>query len=131
MDLKQIKIFEKLNPLLSINVFGFEEGFYPLRISETKKINIDLLLVSDEEKQHYCLINSLSRLISNEVTKHKESMEFCRRCLNHFPNKKKLKIHEEYCFKNEMVKIEMPKEGSLISFNHHNRSIKVPFVFLC
>ena len=23
----------------------------------------------------------------------------------------------------------MPKEGSLISFNHHNRSIKVPFVF--
>ena len=28
-----------------------------------------------------------------------------------------------------MVKIEMPKEGSSISFNHHNRSIKVPFVF--
>ena len=23
----------------------------------------------------------------------------------------------------------MPKKGSLISFNHHNRSIKVPFVF--
>ena len=56
-------------------------------------------------------------------------MEICRSCLNHFPNKKKLKIHEEYCFKNEMVKIEMPKEGSSISFKHHNRSIKVPFVF--
>ena len=28
-----------------------------------------------------------------------------------------------------MVKIEMPKEGSSISFNHYNRSIKVPFVF--
>ena len=28
-----------------------------------------------------------------------------------------------------MVKIEMPKEGSSIFFNHHNRSIKVPFVF--
>ena len=31
-------------------------------------------------------------------------------------------------FSNETVKIEMPKEGSSISFIHHNRSIKVPFV---
>ena len=71
----------------------------------------------------------MSRLISNKLTKHCGSVEICRRCLNHFPNKKKLKIHEEYCLKNEVVKIEMPKEGSLISFNHHNQSIKVPFVF--
>ena len=78
VDLKQIKIFEKLNPLLSINVFGFEEGFYPLIISETKKrINIDLLLISDREKQHYCLIKSLSRLLSSELTNHNGSMKFC------------------------------------------------------
>ena len=127
VDLKQIKI----NPLLSINVFGFEEDFYPLLISERKKrINIDLLLISNEKKkQHYCLINSLSRLISSKLTKHNGSVNICRRCLNHFPNEKKLKIHKEYCSNNETIKIEMPKEGSLISFNHHNRSIKVPFVF--
>ena len=130
VDLKQIKIFEKLNPLLSINVFGFEEDSYPLLISERKKrINIDLLLISDREKQHYCLIKNLSRLISSKLTKHNGSVNICRRCLNHFPNEKKLKIHKEYCSNNEAVKIEMPKEGSLISFNHHNRSIKVPFVF--
>ena len=128
VKLKDI-IFEKLNPKISINVFGFEEGFYPLRISKTKRrINIDLLLISDREKQHYCLIKSLSRLLSNEVTKHKESMELCRRCLNHFPNEKKLKSHEEYCSNNEAIQIEMPEKGSLISFNHHNRSIKIPFV---
>ena len=56
-------------------------------------------------------------------------MNICRRCLNHFPNEKKLKIHKEYCSNNEVVQIEMPKEGSLISFNHHNRTMKVPFVF--
>ena len=56
-------------------------------------------------------------------------MTICRRCLNHFPNEKKLKIHKEYCLNNEAVKIEMPKEESLTSFNQHNRSIKVPFVF--
>ena len=129
VDLKQIKIFEKLNPLLSINVFGFEEVFYPLRISEIKKrINIDLLLISDEKRQHYCLINSLSRLVSNKLTKHNGSVNICRRCLNHFPNAKKLKIHKEYCSNNETVKIEMPKEGSCVSFVHHNRSVRVPFV---
>ena len=129
VDLKQIKIFEKLNPLLSINVFGFEEVFYPLRIAEIKKrINIDLLLISDEKKQHYCLINSLSRLVSNKLTKHNGSVNICRRCLNHFPNAKKLKIHKEYCLNNETVKIEMPKEGSCVSFVHHNRSVRVPFV---
>ena len=82
-----------------------------------------------KKKQHYCLIKSLSRLISNKLTKHNGSLNICRRCLNHFPNAKKFKIHEEYCSNNETVKIEMPKEESFISFNHHNRSMKVPFVF--
>ena len=48
--------------------------------------------------------------------------------MNHFPNEEKLKIHEEYCLKNQAIRIEMPEEGSFISFIHHNRSIKVPFV---
>ena len=82
VDLKQIKIFEKLNPLLSINCFGFEEDFYPLLISERKKrINIDLLLISNEKKQqHYCLIKSLSRFFSSKLTKHNGSVNICRRC---------------------------------------------------
>ena len=131
VDLKQIKIFEKNNPDISINVFGYEGEVYPLKISKIKKrINIDLLLISDEEKQHYCLIKNLSRLIRSKLTKHCGTAEICRSCLNHFPDKKKLENHEEYCFQNETVKIEMPKEGSSIFFNHHNRSIKVPFVLL-
>ena len=51
VDLKQIKIFEKNNPSISINVFGFEDEVYPLKISKDKKINnIDLLLIADEKK---------------------------------------------------------------------------------
>ena len=89
VDLKQIKIFEKNNPQISINVFGLEKDIYPLRIPETQKsFHVDLLLLSDEEKQHYCLIKNLSRLISNKLTKHCGSVEICQRCLNHFPNKK-------------------------------------------
>ena len=100
VKLKEIKIFEKLNPKLSINVFGFEGGFYPLRISKTKRrININLLLISEREKQHYCLIKSLSRLLSSELSMHNGSMEFCRRCLNHFPNKKKIFYSRRILFK--------------------------------
>ena len=129
VGLKAIKIFENNNPSISINVFGYEEEVYPLKIAKEKRINnIDLLWISDEKKQHYCLINNMSRLIRSKLTKHHETAEICRSCLNHFPNKDKLKNHEEYCFQNETIKIEMPKEGSSISFKHHNRSIKVPFV---
>ena len=67
VDLKQIKIFEKNNPGISINVFSYEGEVYPLKISKMKKIiNIDLLLISDGEKQHYCLIKNLSRLIRSK-----------------------------------------------------------------
>ena len=129
VDLKQIKIFENNNPSISINVFGYEDEVYPLKISKDKKIiNIDLLLISVEEKQHYCLINNLSRFIRSSLTKHHETVEICRSCLNYFPDKNKLKNHEDYCFQNETVKIEMPTERSSISFMHHNRAIKVPFV---
>ena len=62
------------------------------------------------------------------MSKHDHTNVFCLNCLNHFPNEEKLKIHEEYCLKNQTIRIEMPEEGSFISFIHHNRSIKVPFV---
>ena len=40
VDLKQIQIFEKNNPKISINVFGYEESAYPLKISKIKKVLI-------------------------------------------------------------------------------------------
>ena len=51
VGLKAIKIFETNNPSISINVFGFEDEVYPLKISKEKRINnIDLLWISDEKK---------------------------------------------------------------------------------
>ena len=129
VKLDHIVIFEKFNPSISINVFGFEGDVYPLRLSKSKsELIVNLLLISDGEKQHYCLIKSLSRLLSSQMSKHDHANSFCLNCLNHFPNEEKLKIHEEYCLKNQVIRIEMPEKGSFISFIHHNRSIKVPFV---
>ena len=85
VDLKQIKTFEKNNPSISINVFGYEGEVYPLKISKIKKIiNIDLLLISDEKKQHYCLIKNLSRLIRSTLTKHCGTVEILPKLLESF-----------------------------------------------
>lgn len=138
MDLKQIKIFEKNNPKISVNVFGYEGNVYPLRISKAKardggaRRHLNLLLISDggfaTGAMHYCVIKNISRLLSSQVSGHEKSKSFCLRCLNHFPNEEKLSIHEEYCLNSEAIKIEMPEKGDFIGFKHHNRSIKVPFV---
>ena len=129
VKLDHIVIFEKFNPFISMNVFGFEGDVYPLRLSKSKRTQIvNLLLISDGEKQHYCLIKSLSRLLSSQMSKHDHANSFRLNCLNHFPNEEKLQIHEEYCLKNHAIRIEMPEKGSFVTFIHHNRSIKVPFV---
>ena len=61
VDLKQIDRFEKQNPTISVNVFGYEKKKVTiLRKSETyKRENIvDLLLINEGEVQHYCVIKS-------------------------------------------------------------------------
>ena len=87
VDLKQIDRFEKQNPTISVNVFGYEKKKVTiLRKSENyKRENIvDLLLIRKGEVQHYCLIKNLSRLISSQCNKHHGEKYPCRGCLNIF-----------------------------------------------
>ena len=135
VSLKQIDRFEKQNPY-AINVFGYEGEVYPLRISKKNKQVINLLLIANEETNHYCWIKNMSRLISKQVNNHQHARYICYRCLNSFQSKKSLEKHIEYCQNNEAVKIEMPKyedkEGNTspvyIKFNHFHKKMRVPFV---
>ena len=55
--------FEQLNPGLSVNVFGWENGLYPLYVSKQEGHAIDLLLIVDKEdpeKTHYVSIKDLA-----------------------------------------------------------------------
>ena len=127
--LNQIGKFEKQNPTISVNVFEYKISVYPLRISEhEREKQVDLLLVSDEDKQHYCLIKSMSRLLSNQASKHGHVMHFCRRCYNPFNSEGSLAKHTDYCRSHEAIKIEMPQEGSVLKFENFVRSMRVPFV---
>ena len=129
VSLKQIDKFEKQNNY-AINVFGYEKVVYPLRISKKNEQHceqvINLLLIANEETNHFCWIKNMSRLISKQKSNHNGKIHFCYRCLNSFYSVKSLDKHTEYCQNNEEVKIEMPR--GRIYFKNHYKKQRVPFV---
>ena len=129
VSVKAIDKFERQNPTISINVFGHEEYVYPLRVSKYEdREAVNLLLIFDEERKHYCLIKNMSKLVSSQLNKKKNAKHLCLRCLNHFPTQERLDMHKEYCSANEAVNIEMPEEGTTLSFKNYNRSTRTPFI---
>ena len=133
VSLKDIDRFEKQNPEISITVLGFNEKdkVYPLRSSDhiyIRKHNIILLLIERDGVKHYCLVKNSSRLLSKQVSAHKEGTHICFRCLNPFWSHKSLEKHWEYCRNHEAVKINMPEKGTMLMFKHHERSEKLPFI---
>ena len=76
---------------------------------------MNLLLISDEEKRHYCLIKSMSRLLSSQSSTDEHVLHYCPRCLNHFTTQEKLATHKEYCSAHEAVKMETPEAGTTLN----------------
>ena len=132
--LKDITKFEKQNPCISLNVFGYEGGIYPMRINEKPEgtNHVDLLSIANKEgMQHYCWIKSMSRLLSSQISKNEHKQQYCRRYLNPFRSEDSLKDHVEYCSNNEAVRISYPEKGSdksILKFKNINRFMRVPFV---
>ena len=130
---RDISKFEKQNPEISITVLGFNEKdkVHTLRCSNhvyNRKHNVILLLIERDGVKHYCLVKNSSRLLSKQVSAHKEGTHFCFRCLNPFWSHKSLEKHWEYCKNHEAVKINMPEKGTIFKFKHHERSERVPFI---
>ena len=126
-----INKFENHNFSISVNVFGYEKLVYPLRISKhnyKRESTVNLLLISDDTKQYYCWIKDISKLLSLQTSKHDIVGHVCFRCLNTLNSEKLLASHHEYCKSHEAITIDLPEEGSKISFKNHNRSMRVPFI---
>ena len=131
VSLKDIDKFENQNPSISITVLGYEgKWVYPLRNSNNtnREHNVILILIEEKGVSHYCLVKNLSRLLSSQVSNHKEKHHFCLRCLNSFWTHKSLNKHLEYCSNHEAVKINMPEKGTMLKFKNYHRGEKVPFV---
>ena len=88
--------------------------------------SVDCHLLSSFCADSYCLVNNISRLLSNQISKHNHKRFFCLRCHNSFTKKKVLDKNLEYCEKHDSVKITMPQKGTILEFKNHKRSMRVP-----
>ena len=73
-------------------------------------------------------MKDISKLLSLQTSKDGHVRHVCCRCLNTFKTEKSLTSHNEYCKSHETIKIELPEKGTKISFQNHNRSMRVPFI---
>ena len=62
---KDIKRIEKQNEI-NINLFGYDKGAYPIRISETNFTDhLELLWIEEGDKSHYVLIKDFNRFMTS------------------------------------------------------------------
>ena len=121
--------FEKKNNV-SVNVFGYEnEEVYPLYVSKEAGAKfVDLLLISDGEKSHYCWIKNFNRLMSKRTESQHNSMHYCRRCLNGYSTETALANHTVYCSEHKAQRVVIPEPDTELSFENVNKSMRVPFI---
>ena len=88
---------EKQNSI-RINVFGYEDGQpFPINISkEAFEDQMNLLLITKDEKKHYVLIKDFNTFMYNQ-SKHKSKKNFCMNCLQCFSSKEVLDAHRKDC----------------------------------
>ena len=119
---KHYNKIEKQNSI-KINVFGYEEKQpYPIHISKkTFEDQMNLLLITKDEKKHYVLIKDFNRLYNQ--SKHKERKHFCMYCLQCFKSESILTKHVDNCLTiNGKQAINMPKEGeNILKFNNFHK----------
>ena len=127
MAVDKIKLFESRNPQISVNVFGWGSGVFPLKVvREEKECHVDLLLLKKDFKSHFVLVKNFSRLLSSQVARNGHERFFCKRCLNSFPRVESLQKHQALCGEFEATKIEVP--GGVCSFRNFQKMMHVPVV---
>ena len=121
---------EKQNSM-RINVFGYENRPpFPVHISkETFEDQMNLLLITKDEKKHYVLIKDFNTFMYNQ-SKHKERKHFCMYCLQCFSSERILANHVNNCLTISGAQaIKMPKQGeNILKFNNFHKQLPVPFV---
>ena len=142
VTIKDIDKIEKQNQI-NVNVFGYDKGAYPIRISKAKfKDHLELLWIEQaedeqatskqksEEKQnsHYVLIKNFNQFMTS-FTKHVGRKYFCMFCLHCCSSERTLENHREDCLAiNGTQAIRMPEKGSKIYFKNHQKMLPAPFV---
>ena len=105
--------------------------------------HVNLLLISDDDTNHYCYIKDFGKLVGSQYSNCKDKTYFCRFCLHGFSRhsttnksqyrrldeemRKKLKEHEQTCFSFAAQRTEFP-EDPIVKFNNTKKQLPAPFV---
>ena len=110
VSIKDIGKFENRNNV-SVDVLAVEEvDIYICRKSNHKTNHeINLILISEDNRWHYTAIKSLSRLLAGKNSKHHGKQYLCTNCLQGFTLELSRDEPYGYCNDNETIRVEMPK----------------------
>ena len=98
---------------INVNVFGYGNKIHPLYVSKkSNEQELNVLLISKEEKSHYVFIKDFNRLIYSK-TKHKDRKHFCMACLENFTTKEILNNHRERCLSINDTQAVIYKTGTI------------------
>lgn len=142
--LHEVKIFERNNPNVSINVYGLKHqknkkhNVYPLKVVDKEKTDhFDLLLITDGDKSHYTYISNFSRLVRSQKTNHNNRVYICKRCFTAFDNQPRkhilngleaLEEHHEICGQHKPVLPQMSPPGTMLKFDGWCKTQRHPIV---
>ena len=130
VPLHHVAKFEYLNNM-SVNVFGWDDGIFPLHISQNyeSSTHINLLYITNGPVKHYCLIKNFSRLMGDS-TKHGHKSFYCFYCLHRFSSQRVLETHKPLCMVHAPQKIRLPEreDEKWVYFKNFANQLKVPFV---
>ena len=119
---------EKQN-IITINVLAMKmDNHFPFT-SPKKHDQMNLLLITEDEKKHYVLIKDFNAFMYNQ-TKHTQKKHFCMFCLQCFSSERILTNHVNNCLTiNGAQAINMPKQGeNVLKFNNFHKQLPVLFV---
>ena len=127
--MEDIPKFEKQNDV-SINIFGYEKNeIYPVHITTHRfERHVNILMISDNRKKHYCWIKDLNRLLGDQHSNTRR-YHYCPYCLHGFIKERLLEDHIPYFKTHGPQKIYLPNDDDKWLYHKDIRKqLKVPYV---
>ena len=128
VKIRDIHKIEKKNSIC-ISIFGYEsKENHSIYVSKKccEEKHVDLLLIKEEEKRHYVLIEDFNTFMYDHSL-HRGRKHCCRYFLHAFITEGTLKLHIKDCFKiNDKQRIIIPKKGENVALKNYERKIRSP-----
>ena len=139
LPVKQIPKFENQNGDFSVNVYSVDlekeksrenqVNLYPVYTSphRNRKHHVNLQLIKSEQKSHYVVIKSLSRLLYGRTAENNKAF-VCKFCLYAFKQEHSPIAHEVACSEHPSQKVVYPTlRENILRFENFGNSSETPF----